>query len=59
MKKLQNKRPNGAGAVAPASPKSVTNSLFTILKRNAERATEPELVQRLHTAISAIEARRG
>jgi hypothetical protein len=62
MKKLnQKKRPAGAGTVVPASPpsKPATDSLLAILRRNAARATEPELVQRLHDAIHAIEARRG
>jgi hypothetical protein len=70
-KKLSKKRPDGAGAVAPASstskpaPASSTRNpaaedqLLTILKHNLEKATEPELKQRLHGAISAIEARRG
>jgi hypothetical protein len=59
-KKLnQKKRPHGAGAVVPASPpsKPATDSLLAILKRNMARATEPELVQRLHDAIRAMEER--
>jgi hypothetical protein len=62
MKKLnQKKRPNGAGALAPASPtpKPANNSLLAILERNLERATEPGLKQRLRNAINTIEARRA
>jgi hypothetical protein len=61
MKKLNQKRPNGAGAGVPASPapKSATDNLLAILKHNVARATEPELVQRLRDAIRAMEARRG
>jgi hypothetical protein len=61
MKKLnQSKRPSGAGTGAPAShPTKSATDLLTILKRNAARATEPELVQRLHDAIRAMETRRG
>ena len=65
MKKLNQKkqRPNGgAGVIASASsaPKPATDDqLLAILKRNAARATEPELVQRLRDAIRAMEDRRG
>jgi hypothetical protein len=62
MKKLNQKKwPSGAGTVVLASPapKSATNNLLAILKRNAARATEPELAQRLHDAIRAMEARNG
>jgi hypothetical protein len=56
MKKRNNqKRPHGAGAVAPASPATAADNLLEILKRNMTRATEPELVQRLRDAIRAIE----
>jgi hypothetical protein len=61
MKKRNNrKQPHGVGACAPASPapKPAANNLLAALKRNAERATEPELKQRLHDAIRAMEDRR-
>jgi hypothetical protein len=59
MKKLnQKKRPDGAGAVVPASSISKSDQLLTILRRNAAKATEPELVQRLLDAIHAIEVGR-
>jgi hypothetical protein len=58
MKKLnQKKRPAGAGTTVPAPSAPKTDQLLTILKRNAARATEPELVQRLRDAIRAMEAR--
>jgi hypothetical protein len=59
-KKLNEKRPAGAGAVAPASPATAAdNNLLRALKRNAEKTVEPALKQRLHAAIDAIEARRA
>jgi hypothetical protein len=40
--------------------RSTDDLLLATLKRNAEKATEPELVPRLRAAIRAImEARRG
>jgi hypothetical protein len=57
-KKLNEKRPGSAGARAPAS-KPASNNLLAILRRNAARTTEPELLQRLHAAIREIEARNG
>jgi hypothetical protein len=58
-KKLNEKQPRTGGAAVPASHTSKSDQLLAILKRNMARATEPELVQRLHDAIRAIEARRG
>jgi hypothetical protein len=56
-KKLSKKRPDGAGAVVLASPTSKSDQLLAALKRNMERATEPELKQRLCDAIRAMEQR--
>jgi hypothetical protein len=59
-KKLnQKRRPIGAGAVVPASPATTADNLLATLKRNAEKAAEPALKQRLYAAIAAIETRRA